>query len=247
MSALHTQWIKTPHATETLIFLHDAWGCISMWTDFPQTLATHLGMNALLYDRAGHGLSHTVEYYRRPTTFFHDEAHALIALMDREGIAQATLFGFSDGGTIALVAAALYPERITGLILQSAHTCIEPEGLAIVAQITERSKHTRLLQNLAEHHGSNIPTVFHHWSRMWADERFQSWSIIPEIEQITCPIISYRGTDDPFDTVRQQTTIEKHTQGAIATTLIPQAGHAAHKDNPTATLAFILKHKLMIK
>ena len=243
---LYTKHVQCRPDAPTLVFLHDAWGCIDMWGDFPQRLADSLPANYLVYDRAGHGKSGRVDYERRPTTFFEDEAAVLIKLMDKLGIGKAILYGHSDGGTIALTAAALYPERISGLILQSAHTCTEPEGLKLVADITEASKHTHLCQSLARFHGENMPNVFNYWSRMWADKRFQKWDIVRHIQKVTCPIIAFRGENDRFDTVKQNTTIAEHTGGKIIMTLIPNAAHNSHKENPEATLQFILANKTLL-
>lgn len=237
---LYTEYYQTNGTKETLVFLHDAWGCVDMWGETPHILAEKLNVNILLYDRVGHGKSETVYYERRPTTFFHDEAKMLIALMDVFKIKKASLFGFSDGGTISLVAASMFPERINRLILQSPHTCIEPEGLALVAQITEQAKHNRLLESLRVYHGENTETMFQHWSRMWSDERFQTWSIIPEIQQLFCPIIAIRGEHDKFDTVKQNTTIAEYAKGIVKLALIPDAQHNSCKENQKVSIDFIV-------
>ena len=237
---LYIEYYKTAGATETLVFLHDAWGCVAMWGDTPHILSEKLKANILLYDRCGHGKSSAVYYERRSVSFFHDEAKMLIDLLDAFQISKASLFGFSDGGTISLVAASLYPERINRLILQSPHTCVELEGLALVAQITEQAKHNHLLESLRAYHGENTEMMFQHWSRMWSDERFQAWSIIPEIQKITCSIIAFRGENDHFDTVKQNTTIAEHAHGIVKLALIPDAQHNSCKENQSVAIDFIV-------
>ena len=41
----------------TLVFLHDSLGCVATWRDFPAWLAEETGLDALVYDRLGHGQS----------------------------------------------------------------------------------------------------------------------------------------------------------------------------------------------
>ena len=41
----------------TIVFLHDALGSIAQWRDFSELLAVRCGLNAVVYDRHGYGLS----------------------------------------------------------------------------------------------------------------------------------------------------------------------------------------------
>src|SRR5574344_492629 len=95
-----------------IIFLHDAWGCTALWGDFPEELAMQTGCNALLYDRRGFGQSGADKSGDRTPEYFYDEAQSLIGLVDVLHVKKAILFGHSDGATIALLAAAIFPERI---------------------------------------------------------------------------------------------------------------------------------------
>ena len=40
-----------------LVFLHDSWGCVEMWENFPVKISELFGLNALIYDRRGYGES----------------------------------------------------------------------------------------------------------------------------------------------------------------------------------------------
>lgn len=241
---LHTAYIPFEGAERHVLFLHDAWGCVEMWGDFPKQLGVRMQANALLYDRIGHGRSPRIDYERRPVDFFVQEADKLIELLDLKAIRKATLYGHSDGGTIALVAAARHPERVEALILESAHTHVEPEGVALVAEITERAKQTRLLDKLQEFHGENTSNLFNYWSRMWSDPLFKEWNIIDSIKKISCPILAFRGEHDPFDTVRQNLVIAEYATSKVQLELIPQAAHNAHRDNPTYVLELVANFEI---
>ncbi|HEV3152966.1 MAG TPA: alpha/beta hydrolase [Candidatus Baltobacteraceae bacterium] len=78
------------------------------------------------FERQGYG--HTADIPDRPFSFeqFADDT---VALLDYLEIAKADLFGFSNGGTVALHVAIRHPERVRKLVLASAffsHDGAEP-------------------------------------------------------------------------------------------------------------------------
>ena len=60
-------------------------------------------------------------------------ADDLLAFMDRQGLAQADILGFSDGGNIALLFALRHPERVRRLILNGAN--LDPKGVKPLVQL----------------------------------------------------------------------------------------------------------------
>jgi len=80
----------------------------------------------IAFERQGYG--HTADILDRPFTFeqFADDT---VALLDYLKIPRADLFGFSNGGTVALHVAIRHPERVRKLVLASAffsHDAAEP-------------------------------------------------------------------------------------------------------------------------
>jgi class 3 adenylate cyclase len=69
----------------------------------------------LLFDRRGTGLSDRV--VQVPT--LEDQMQDVIAVMDAAGSERAALVGFTGGASLAITAAATYPERCSALILLS--------------------------------------------------------------------------------------------------------------------------------
>lgn len=83
---------------------------LALW----ESLTEH-GYRLLSWSRPG--------YLRTPLSVgktYAEQADALAALLDRLGIGQVGLLGFSAGGTCALMFAIAYPERVWGLVLESA-------------------------------------------------------------------------------------------------------------------------------
>ena len=60
-------------------------------------------------------------------------ADDLLAFMDQQGLAQADILGFSDGGNIALTFALRHPDRVCRLILNGAN--LDPKGVKPLVQL----------------------------------------------------------------------------------------------------------------
>ncbi|MDR0370441.1 MAG: alpha/beta hydrolase [Prevotellaceae bacterium] len=222
-----------------LIFLHDSWGCVEIWEDFPEKLAAISEMNLLLYDRRGYGKSSPFGINKRTNYYLHEEADELLLLIDRLEIETAVLYGHSDGATIALIAASRYPKRITGLVLEGAHSFIEESGKDAVRASAERAKQTNLLKSLERFHGDKTPELFRLWHETWLDEHFADWTIVPMLKNITCPVLAFQGVADEFGTVEQLNILKKNISSPVT---IKEIGHAAHtprKENRAETMAFI--------
>ena len=106
-------------AAPALILLHGFGGSLHVWEPWAQGLAADY--RVIRYDQPGAGLTGT-----DPTGDYSDERGmaVLLALMDRLGIARATVVGHSMGGRLAWRFAAAHPERIAKLVL------VAPDGFA---------------------------------------------------------------------------------------------------------------------
>jgi pimeloyl-ACP methyl ester carboxylesterase len=69
----------------------------------------------LEFDKRGTGLSDRVPVDRLPT--IEERMDDIRAVMDAAGLERASIFGFSEGGALAMLFAATYPERTNSLVL----------------------------------------------------------------------------------------------------------------------------------
>ena len=60
-------------------------------------------------------------------------ADDLLAFMDEQGLKQADILGFSDGGNIALTFSMRHPDRVRRLILNGAN--LDPKGVKLLVQL----------------------------------------------------------------------------------------------------------------
>lgn len=223
----------------TLVFLHDSWGCVEMWGDFPETLIKISKLNSLVYDRRGYGQSSPFAITQRTEFYLHDEAHELIEVLNALNIQHAVLYGHSDGATIALLAAALHPERFKGLILEGAHSFIEDSGKAAVIETRERAKTTSLLDSLAKYHGNKTAELFRLWHETWLSDYFAHWTIVSLLKKITCPVLAFQGEHDEFGSIEQLNILKKEIPTSVTVSEIPNAGHTPRKEAEVETLKLI--------
>lgn len=220
-----------------IVFLHEGLGSIAMWRRFPQSLCAAAGFGGLVQDRTGHGSAEPFDDPVRgghPLDYHDREAEALLALLDREGVQQAVLFGHSDGGTIALLAAALAPDRVVACITEAAHVFVEDVTLAGIrnAVAAYEAPDSRLRTALLRHHGpERADKVFYRWADAWLSPPFAAWNIENRLHQVRCPVLAIQGLDDEYGTPAQVHAIVEQTSGPAEPLLIADSGHAPHIDS----------------
>lgn len=223
----------------TLVFLHDSWGCTEMWGDFPERLAQISGFNTLVYDRQGYGKSSPFTITKRTNHYMHDEADVLIKILNHFGIQKALLYGHSDGATIALIAAAFYPERFSAIILEGAHSFVEETAKETILDARERSKHSNLLKSLEKFHGNNTSELFRLWHETWLSPEFSHWTIVPVLSRIQCPVLAFQGDADQYGTVAQLNALVQEIQTPVTIAEIPHAEHTPRREAEKETLRLI--------
>lgn len=241
--------VAPPEADQrpTLVFLHDSLGCISVWRDFPQQLCAAVGYHGLVYDRHGYGASSPFPVTPRQPDYLEVEAHILeqlcAHLLDTGANTQTVLFGHSDGGTIALMAAALYPERMHAVVTEGAHVFVEDITLAGIREARELLRTTDLRDRLWRHHGERTDGVTSAWIDVWLSPPFRNWNIEPLLPRIVCPTLVLQGVDDEFGSVAQVEAIVAGISGgagaAVHSRLIPGARHTPHREALHSVLSLV--------
>ena len=220
-----------------LVFLHEGLGCTAMWHDFPHRLVQTTQRPALVYDRQGYGRS--APRRRAPGLhYLKEEAETLLpALLARMDIEAPVLIGHSDGGTIALLYAALHPRRVKRVITEAAHVLVEPITIKGIRTTVEAFQRGGLHAQLARYHGGRTREVFYHWADIWLADAFRSWNIEACLPRIRCDVLVMQGRDDPYGSLRQVKAITDGIGSQARPCLIPSCGHAPHREKPRRTLA----------
>ncbi len=230
---LEYQWIgATDSPYPVVVFLHEGLGSIAMWKDFPQRFCKEHGFRGLVFSRYGYGQS-----TRRPPeeplpfTYLHEQAHeALPAFLSTLGVERPWLFGHSDGGSIALLYAARFPDGLSGIVVVAPHIFVEDVTVDGLRTVRDMYLHTDFAARLARYHADG-DAVFWGWNNAWLDPGFRSWNIEDEVRKITCPVLALQGEQDEYATLEQIHGIERLAQHARAVPL-PECGHVPHRDQP---------------
>lgn len=219
----------------TIIFLHDSLGCIQLWRDFPEKLGEITNCNVLVYDRQGYGLSHPFTYAKRNNNYLECEADILNALLGYWNIDKAILFGHSDGGSIALITAAKYPEKIAGIITEGAHIFVEDITVNGIKETIGLYRETDLKSKLEKYHGDKTDEMFWAWASTWTTNEFKSWNIEHFLPAVNCPALIMQGEDDEYGSLKQVEQIVAQVQNAHYF-IIPEVKHTPHKEAPDLVL-----------
>ena len=232
------QWVGSSERTApVIVFLHEGLGSVAMWRDFPARLCAAAGARGLVYSRPGYGRSTPRPPGEQwPPDFMHRQARELLpALLHRLEVRQPWLFGHSDGGSIALLYAAAFPQALQGAIVLAPHILVEEVSVASIAQAREAYRTTDLRARLARYH-DDPDSAFWGWNDIWLAPAFRDWTIEAELAAIRCPLLAVQGVDDEYGTLEQIRGIARRVPQTQLLEL-PDCGHSPHKDQPDAVIA----------
>lgn len=215
-----------------MVFLHEGLGSLAMWKDWPAQFCRQAGLRGLVYSRYGYGRSTPRPHAERWAPDYmlvqaRDDLPALLTALALEDTSPI-LFGHSDGGSIALLYAALYPARVRGIAIAAPHIFVEDHTLTAIAQVREAYQSTSLRDKLARYH-QDPDSAFWAWNDAWLNPPFRHWDIRDQLPAIRCPILAIQGADDEYASLAQITGIRDilpHTRCCV----LPECGHSPHRE-----------------
>ena len=176
----------------------------------------------------------------------HEEGRVLPAVLDAAGIDQAILVGHSDGGSIALLAAAAVPDRVRALVLEAPHVFCEDISVRSIEEARAAYLTGDLRARLARFH-DDVDGAFWGWNRAWLDPGFRAWNIEDVLPRITVPTLVIQGEQDPYGTLAQVDAVERGLAGPVTRRILPDCGHSPHRDQRDAVLdeiaTFVASHR----
>lgn len=105
-------------AGHPIVILHGGWG-YEIYPFDRQIAALGARHRVIVPDRTGYGGSGRL--VRQETNFHHRAAAETLAVMDALGLDRPVVWGHSDGAVIALLMGLTDPDRLSGIIAESAH------------------------------------------------------------------------------------------------------------------------------
>ena len=236
---LETLLLSPAAKAPVIVMLHEGLGSIAMWKDFPEQLAHATGCGVLVYSRYGHGKSERLTE-KRSVDFMHREAKVVLPELLRQFVIQRPiLLGHSDGGSIALIYAGTWPERVRGLVLEAPHVFVEDVSIQSITAIRKLYESSDLPLRLARYH-DHVDEAFCGWNDIWLDPQFRNWNIEKYLAAITCPTLVIQGENDEHGTLAQVAAIQRRVP-ATQSLILLLCGHSPHRDQPSLTLDAISK------
>jgi valacyclovir hydrolase len=191
------------------------------------------------YGRSSHRSTYKVSFYR-------DDANDLATLLDVLDIDKVMVLGFSDGGTVGLLFAALNPQRVSALAVMGAQPTINAENVSAIRNwLIETPLSEDWQKELARLHGEPYWRSLPHMYVEGQEKLVKAGGVIitqEEMASIRCPALIMHGSRDRIVPVAYAHTIAGGIPGAQL--LLFDAGHAAHrrfeKEYTAAIMEFFL-------
>jgi pimeloyl-ACP methyl ester carboxylesterase len=221
----------------TFVLLHEGLGSVSHWKDFPRVLAEATGAGVFLYSRYGHGFSDVLQEPGPFPSMHHEAQVVLPKILEKAGIERPVLLGQSDGASIAILYAGMFPDSPAGLVLEAPHVFVEDITVSSIAKAKVLYTETDLPQRLGRYHG-DADSLFWGWNNIWLDPSFRDWNIEASLDPIRCPVLILQGAQDEYGSVKQIEAIQRRIPAASALVL-DNCGHAPHRDRCEITIAAI--------
>ena len=211
----------------TLLLLHgfagtpesDFAGQLAVLRSHYQVLAPHLHG----YGRSSPRTSYSLSYYREDMT-------DMVALLDMLQLEQVLVLGFSDGAIVALLLAALHPQRVRALAVLGAQPSINAQNVAAIRHwLLEVPLSEEWQAQLAELHGEpywrTLPGMY-----VAAQEGLVAAGGVlitdEELAAVRCSALIMHGVRDRVVPADYSRYIHEHIAGSRL--LLFDAGHAAH-------------------
>ena len=241
----------------TFILLHGFGASLFSWREVVEPLA-EFG-TVIAYDRPAFGLTERPMEWEGESPYSQDsQVELVIGLMDALGVEQATLVGNSAGGTISMLTALKYPERVTSLILVDPAVYAGGGAPAWIRPLlgTPQFDHlgplfARQLQvqgteflKTAWHDPSKItPEIFEGYQEPLQIENWDKalWELTvssresglaERVSEFDLPILVITGDDDRIVPTEQSLRLAEELPNAELA-VIPQCGHVPHEECPT--------------
>jgi len=224
-----------PEQGETVIFLHHGFGTAASMQAVMDVFAVRWpDLRLIAYSRPGCGVS-PKRAAAKSVDYLHIEAaEVLPALLDAESINIAHVVGHSDGGSIALIAAAQPDARVASVTAIAPHSFVEPHTISGVRALADKREDPALRKALAQRH-IDPGFAFESWLDLWLSTGMHRWSIRDLMDRICCPLGLLQGTEDSFGTRAQLDAILTRARSQkVGLHMVRGASHELHKEHPDA-------------
>lgn len=261
---INVHYKKLGSGEKTFILLHGFGASLFSWREIMQPLSEY--GTVIAYDRPAFGLTERpIEWQGENPYSQESQIELLIGLMDKLKIEKAIWVGNSAGGTIAMLAALKYPERVESLILVSPAVYqgggapswlgpllktpqmnrlgpllvrdIQSSGLDIIKQ----AWHDPTKISAETMQGYTKPLQVEHWDKaLWyLTTSSRESELANQLNQFTLPTLIITGDDDRIVPTELSVRLASEMPNSQLV-VIPQSGHVPQEETPQEFMQAIL-------
>ena len=264
INGLNVHYKKYGSGEPTFILLHGFGASLFSWREVTAPLA-EFG-TVIAYDRPAFGLTERPMEWDGINPYSQEaQVELVIGLMDALGVEKAILVGNSAGGTIAMLTALQYPQRVESLILVDpavyagggapswSRPLLKTPQMNRLGPLFARQIQTRgpELVELAWYDPSKItpeimegyqkPLRVENWDKaLWyLTTSSRESSLAERLDEFTLPILVITGDDDRIVPTEQSVRLAGELPNA-SLVVIPQSGHVPHEETPAEFMQAVI-------
>lgn len=236
---------------KTLVFIGSLGSTTAMW--LPQLDALQKGFRVIAVDHRGHGRSPLVT----DTPALSDLADDVLETLDSLGVDEFGVVGLSLGGSVAQYLAATSPRVTAAAFLCTAAKFGEPQGWHDRAAATRENGTGSLAGAVIERWFSpdwleSNPASREHYEQMVADtpdegyalacEALATWDFTDRLGEITVPVLTIAGADDPSTPPATLQIIADGVSGPVTVEVLTPGAHLPTIERPEEVTALLAQH-----
>ena len=249
MAILHSVSYGT--SDNTLVFIGSLGSTTDMW--LPQLDALHKDFRVIAVDHRGHGLSELIE--GTPTVA--DLAQDVLDTLDDLGVGSFGVIGLSLGGAVAQYLAATSDRVTKAAFMCTAAKFGEPQGWLDRAAACRENGTGSLSEAVIQRWFSptwleNNPASREHFEAMVAGtpsegyslccEALATWDFTDRLGEITVPVLTIAGADDPSTTPATVQIIADGVGGESRAEVLSPAEHVPTVERPNEVNELLAQH-----
>ncbi|HTM76341.1 MAG TPA: alpha/beta hydrolase [Devosia sp.] len=165
----------------------------------------------------------------------------LPALMSALGIATADFLCHSDGATMAMMFAALFPDRVGRVVAIAPYGFADSQFADNTHALPAEEYASGLTMRLGAQHADAKATY-----RRWRERRLSNitsgWSALDVLAGMTAPLLLIQGTMDEFNSPEQISAVAEAVSGPVNWVLLRNQGHFLQHDVPEQIVCLASGH-----
>lgn len=265
INGLDVHYKATLQGDPVFILLHGFGASLYSWHKVMEPFS-QLG-TVIAYDRVAFGLTERPISWTGQNPYGSEaQVQQLIGMMDHFGIQKAILIGNSAGGTIAMLTALKYPERVSALILVNPAVYAgggSPIWMRLI-QKTPQMQHLGplVVRSIREWGLDMLKQAWHDPSRITPEDlaayqeplMMDDWDkalwnltlaksddeLAGRLSELILPILVITGDDDRIVPTDQSIRLEAELPNATLA-LIKDSGHVPHEEDPQAFMQAVIE------